>query len=265
MIEFKITKMPEYEKVYWTDNREYKSFYQYQNDDIDFKKIHSLQSSKEFYEVSPKFAESYNITKMLKILKEKFNTEQLVLFAFYRYCGELVIEYTFRPDFDFTIFSTCYLEKKDGDIIYTPNKNKAQKFMIAVNPISALDVLPESSVKTIKNIIAGKKIYETFLKNALDSILDKVNKKLGSDNLYSKPLGVRQDAKYVQVCFDINSVKKDIKDKITQDIGKYIYDNYLKPYFKDLGQIPCKVASSADDIRMNMFINFEELTNNLEA
>jgi hypothetical protein len=264
MDELKITKMPEHEKVYWTDDRVYRLFYQYQNSDTDFKKINSLQSSKEFYEISPKFARSYNITKMLKILKEKFNTEQLVLFAFYRYCGELVVEYTFRPDFDFT-FSTYFLEKKDGDIIYKPDKNKAQKFMVAVNPVSALDTLSESSVKTIKSIIAGKKIYETFLKNTLDSVLDKANKNLGSDDLYSKPLGVRQDTKYAQVYFDINSMKKDIKDKIAQDIEKYIYDNYLKPYFKDLGQIPCRLTSSANDIRMNMFIDFEELTNNMEV
>lgn len=264
MDELKIKKMPEHEKVYWTDNCVYKSFYQYFDIDTDFKEINSLQSSKEFYEVSPKFAGSYNITEMLKVLKEKFNTEQLVLFAFYRYCGELVVEYTFRPGFDFT-FSTYYLYKVNGDIIYAPNKNKAQKFMVAVNPVSALDALPEGTIKTIKSIIAGKKVYETFLKNTLDSILDKANKNLGSDNLYGKPLGVRQDTKYVQVYFDIGHMKKDIKNKITQDIEKYIYDNYLKPYFKDLGQIPCKLTSSTDDIRMNMVIDFEELTNNMEV
>lgn len=264
MDKLKITKMPDDEKIFWIEQSVYRSFQHYKSFDIDFKRIDRLQSSKDFYEISPKFAESYNISKLFRILKEKFNTEQLVLFAFYRYCGTITVEYMFEPVIDVTNF-TYYLTIKDGDVIYTPGKNKAQKFMVAVNPTAAMDALPEDVAKRTKRIIAGKKIFDTFFKNSLDNILDEANKNLGTDTLYSKPLDIRRNDEQIQIYLDTDSMKSDIREQITRDIEKYLYDKCLKPYFKDLGQIPCKISLSNNPRMMSMFINFEELTNNLEA
>jgi len=260
-----ITKMPESQKIFWNKNSNstYKSFYSYANIDTDFKHINDLQSSKEFYEISPKFAEGYNITEMFKLLKEKFNTERLILFAFYRYCGEIIIEHMFRYN-DNNISETYYVVKKDNDIIYKPCKQKAQKFMVAVNPVAAIDALAESARKCVKNTIASINIYNSFLKESLNKVLDEANEKLGETSRYSQPLYMHNDNKQVSIRFDVSMMKSTIRQQIMDDLKKYLYDKYLKQYFESLNL-------NFDDIEltnipgMNFYIYFENLTNNLEA
>lgn len=266
MSNLKIEKMSESQKIFWNKNNNatYKTFYQYVNLHNDFKGINDLQSSKEFYEISPKFAEGYNITKMFEILKEKFNTEQLVLFAFYRYCGEIVIEHMFRYN-DNNISETYYMVKKDNDIIYKPRKQKAQKFMVAVNPIAAIDALSESARKYVKNTIAGQNIYESFLKDSLNKVLDEANKEFGDTSRYCQPLCIGNDNEQIHIRFAIENINDStLRKRIIEDLKNYLYDKYLKQYFESLNL-------NFDDIEltnipvMKFYINFEKLTNNSEA
>lgn len=266
MSNLKIEKMPESQKIFWNKNcnATYKTFHQYTNLHNDFKDINDLQSSKEFYEISPKFAEGYNITEMFKILKEKFNTEQLVLFAFYRYCGEIIVEYMFRYN-DNNISETYYIVKKDNDIIYKPRKQKAQKFMIAVNPVAAIDALAESDRKRVKNIIAGQNIYKSFLKDSLDKVLDEANKKLGDASRYCQPLEAGSDNENLRIRFSIDNINDStLREQIIEDFKNYLYDKYLKQYFESLNL-------NFDDIELTaipglkFYIKFQNLTNNLEA
>lgn len=255
--------MPESTKIFWNKNNNatYNSFYSYTNYDTTFKHINDLQSSKEFYEISPKFAvEGYNITEMFKILKEKFNTEQLRLFAFYRYDGEINIEHMFRYDEDVP-YTTYYLEKKDNNLIYTPCKQKAQKFMVAVNPIAAIDVLSESDRKHVKNTIAGQNIYKSFLEDSFNKVLDKVNKEFDAEGSYCKPLSICRDNKNLCIKFYIDNVGTKIRQQIIDDLKNYIYNKYLKQYLESFNLNFDNVKLS-DIPNISFYINFENLLNN---
>lgn len=262
MSNLKIEKMSESQKIFWNKNNNatYKTFYQCVNLHNDFKGINDLQSSKEFYEISPRFAEGYNITKMFEILKEKFNTEQLVLFAFYRYCGEIVIEHMFRYN-DNNISETYYIVKKDNDIIYKPRKQKAQKFMVAVNPIAAIDALSESARKCVKNTITGQTIYKSFLEASLNKILDEANKEFDAELSYMKPLRISRDNRSLHISFFIDYVGTKLRRQIIDDLKNYIYNKYLKQYLESLNL-------NFDNIELNnipnigFYINFENLINN---
>ena len=262
MNNLKIEKMPESTKIFWNKNNKttYKSFYNYTNYDMSFKYINDLQSAKEFYEISPKFAEDYNITEMFKILKEKFNTEQLILFAFYRYDGEINIEYMFRYN-DNNIIETYYIVKKDNDIIYKPRKQKAQKFMVAVNPIAAIDALSESARKCVKNTIAGQNIYKSFLEDSFNKILDKANKEFEAEDRYCKPLHISRDNKNLCITFSIEDVGTKVRRQITDDLKNYIYNKYLKQYFESFN-LKFDNVKLTDIPNISLYVNFENLLNN---
>ena len=262
MNNLKIEKMSESTKIFWkkNSNTTYKSFYNYTNTDTNFKYINDLQSAKEFYEISPKFVEGYNITKMFEVLKEKFNTEQLILFAFYRYDGEINIEYMFRYN-DNNIIETYYIVKKDNDIIYKPRKQKAQKFMVAVNPIAAIDALSESDRKCVKNTITGQTIYTSFLEASLNKILDEANKEFEAELSYMKPLSITRDNKNLHISFFIDYIGTKLRQQIIDDLKNYIYNKYLKRYLESLNL-------NFDNIKLNnipnidFYIKFENLINN---
>lgn len=262
MNNLKIEKMSESTKIFWNKNSNatYSSFYNYTNYDLTFKYINDLQSSKEFYEISPKFAEGYSITEMFKMLKEKFNTEQLILFAFYRYDGEISIERMFRYDED-VLHTTYYLQKKDNNIIYTPRKGKAQKFMAAVNPIAAIDALSEEDRKRVKNTIAGQNIYKSFLEDTFNKILEKANKEFDAEEAYCKPLRISRDNKSLCINFFLEDVGNKVRKQITDDLKNYIYNKYLKQYFESFN-LKFDNVKLTDIPNISFYINFENLLNN---
>ena len=274
MNDLKIKKLTD-EKLYWERHNchyNYSSYYDYRKHDSHFKHLNQLVTAKEFYDISQPYKDWYDITGMIEYFEKLYNTKEIILFAIRRYDGEIIIENTFstasiqnepHPE------DTYYLKYDNSDpnyrkVKYNPHINKSQKYIVGVNTVNAIDTFNDQQLTEIRNLISGKKIYDTFMKDAIETTVNNLCKDLAEnvDLKYSKPLNIREkiDKTGIKLKLELENLDKKIQKELREEINKLIYNKILKKYFEPLGidfNFKCE-----DTLNFEGYLLYEDLVNN---